>query len=101
MALVTLGTNANNSIAKAIQFKPGFNSGMSAADVAAMNIAIINDKNRSAPLLGGQFSSGGLLTIPNRGVLQMLPGDYIGVDTRGWPILLSADTIANGLWTHT
>jgi hypothetical protein len=47
------------------------------------------------------FEQNGLLFIPNRGVLRVLPGDWVGVDNRGWPILLSADTIANGLWSHS
>ena len=47
------------------------------------------------------FSKQGLLYIPNRGVLQVLPGDWVGVDNYGWPILVSSFSIANGPWTHT
>jgi hypothetical protein len=100
MAVLTLGTTANNSIAKALPYLPGYGSGMAAADIATLNNAILNDQNRLARV-GGAFTSAGQLFIPNRGVLQVLPGDYVGVDTRGWPILLSAETIANGLWVHS
>ena len=51
---------------------------------------------------GGQFSAGGQLFIPgDRGVITLLPGDYVGVDSTGWPIVVSANAIANGPWTHT
>lgn len=101
MATKTLGSNANNSIPNAISYLPGWNSGMSAADIATMALAIKDDQNNLKPLIGaGGFSDNGLLLIPNRGTLKLLPGDWVGVDSRGWPILLSADTIANGLWTH-
>jgi hypothetical protein len=45
----------------------------------------------------------GLLFIPNRGVLKVLPGDWVGVDTFGWPILVSGRSIQTsaGSWTHT
>lgn len=101
MAVKTLGTNANNSITKALKFLPGYGSGMAPADIATLNNAILNDLNRLANVVGGSFSAGGQLFVPNRGVLTILPGDWVGVDSRGWPILLSADTIANGPWTHS
>lgn len=107
MAVKTLGTNANNSITNALPFLPGFGSGMATADVATMANAIKDDLG-NLHLASGQlapfseaFSYNGLLFIPRRGILQMLPGDWVGVDSRGWPILLSADTIANGNWTHS
>lgn len=99
MATSTLGTNATSSIPQALKYLPGLGSGMAPADIATICNAILNDQNRSLRV-GGAFSSAGQLFVPNRGVLQVLPGDWVGVDNRGWPILLSADTIANGLWTH-
>lgn len=101
MAVKTLGTTANNSIAKALKFLPGYGSGMSAADIATLNNAIKNDLNTAANVVGGSFSAGGQLFVPNRGVLTILPGDWVGVDTQGWPILVSANSIANGLWVHS
>jgi hypothetical protein len=53
------------------------------------------------PKWKGAFSSNGLLYVPNRGILKVLPGDYVGVDDQGWPILVSAYSIANGAWTHS
>jgi hypothetical protein len=99
MATVTLGTTANNSLAS-LPFKYGYGSGMSAADIAAINNAIKSD-NAAQKLVPGAFSANGLLRIPGRGVLQIVPGDYVGVDSAGWPILVSAYSIANAAWTHT
>lgn len=109
MTTSTLGTNATSSIPLAMAFQP---TGP-IADFAALRAAMYDD---GASPVGGpaatrvQFPGApgkmgwepnGLLFIPNRGVLRVLPGDWVGVDNRGWPILLSADTIANGLWTHS
>jgi len=44
----------------------------------------------------------GILVIPNRGIVQCRPGDFICYDTTtGWPILLSGDAAAAGPYTHT
>lgn len=82
------------------------------ADLATINNAIRNDPNlqnsmnmgRSTYAPAGEFGFNGLLFIPNRGVLQVLPGDVVAVDNNsptnvGWPILVSADAILNGSWT--
>jgi hypothetical protein len=44
-----------------------------------------------------------ILTIPNRGRLNVLPGDIVAVDASGWPILVSAAAIgyAGTNWTLT
>lgn len=42
----------------------------------------------------GSFSKNGLLYVPNRGVLKLLPGDAIAVDATGWPVLVSAQALA-------
>jgi hypothetical protein len=99
MATLTLGTNATTSLT-ALLFKRGIGS-MVAADQATLNNAILDDLNVAHPRVRGAFDSQGLLTIPNRGILKVLPGDYVGVDDQGWPILVSAYSIANGLWTHS
>lgn len=98
MATRTLGTNATTSLT-AVSFLPGMGN-IAPADMATMR-AIKDDKNVTHPVIGGAFTESGLLVIPNRGLLQVLPGDFVGIDSRGWPILLSADTAANGPWTHT
>ena len=102
MALLTLGTNANSSLA-ALKFLPGWNSGVSAANVAAFNADVLDDQNVAHPQLPGALDmSVSRLYIPNRGWLQILPGDYVAVDaTTGWPILLSKRAIAAGPWTHS
>lgn len=98
MATVTLGTAANNSLtAKA------FGGAMSAADIATIAQLIKDDINNLHPVWPGAWSQAGLLYIPNRGVLQCRPGDYVGVDpATGWPILVSARAAAsNPQWVHT
>lgn len=101
MATKTLGTNATTSLNPAIKFLPGYNSGMSAADIASIANSILNDQINTNPIVPGAFSSAGQLFIPNRGVLTVLPGDWVGVDSTGWPILVSKNAIANGPWTHS
>lgn len=99
MALLTLGSNANNSLS-AILFKHGI-GGMAPADEAALRNSIKDDLGNAHALIPGAFSSNGQLFVPNRGWLKVFPGDYVAVDSRGWPILLSKDTIASGPWTHS
>lgn len=46
----------------------------------------------------------GLLTVPGRGVLKVLPGDYVAIDmATGWPILVSGNAVSypGSLWTLT
>jgi hypothetical protein len=95
-AITTLGTANNNSIADAIAFEPGYGSGMSAADIATMSNLIKNDLVNTNPVIPESFSSNGLLYVPNRGILKMLPGDVVGIDPTGWPILISKNSINAG-----
>jgi hypothetical protein len=99
MATKTLGTNANNTLV-ALSYLPGYGSGMAAADQAAIQNIILDDIGNAHAQWPGAFQ-GGQLYIPNRGVLTVLPGDWIGVDTQGWPILVSKNSIASGPWTHS
>lgn len=102
MATVTLGTNATTSLT-ALKFLPGFNSGMAAADIASINNLIKSQINLTNPLAGGSyFTAEGVLYYPDqRGFVKLMPGDYVGVDSNGLPVWVSADSIANGPWTHT
>ena len=59
-----------------------------------------DDLGNAHSLLPGAFQ-GGQLFIPNRGVLIVLPGDWVGVDSQGWPILVSKNSISSGPWTHS
>lgn len=101
MSTKTLGTTANNSLNPAIKFLPGFNSGMATADEASIALAIKDDLNNTHPVVKGAFSYNGQLFVPNRGYLKILPGDWVGVDSQGWPILVSANSIANSNWVHS
>jgi hypothetical protein len=101
MATVTLGTTANNSLTAV-----AFASSLSDADFATIMQGIRDDKINAAgshPIQPEAFMRSGQLLVPNRGILKVLPGDYIGIDNNGWPILVSADTIAYSatLWVHT
>ena len=40
------------------------------------------------------LSRRGQLVVPNRGVLNLQPGDVVAIDNLGWPILVSAASIA-------
>lgn len=101
MALLTGGTDATDSL-NALLWNPGPGSGISAANFALVNAGILNDQNVAHPVWPAALSNAGVLSIPNRGVLKVLPGDYVMFDTdTGWPILVSANAIANGPWTHS
>ena len=52
---------------------------------------------------GFEFQGGsGLLYVPRRGVLKVLPGDYVAYDPNGWPILVSGGSINSGTgWSHS
>ena len=96
MALLTLGTNANNSLAALLM-----TGAMTPVDVGMFANDVKNDQVNDHPIWPGAFAQSGLLFVPNRGVLKVLPGDYVAVDSTGWPILLSALAIASGPWTHS
>ena len=92
-----LGTNANTSLVDLV-----FSRSMAAADVATIAEHIKNDQNVAYPIWPGAFAQTGLLYVPNRGVLKVLPGDYVAYDaTTGWPILVSALAVASGPWHAT
>lgn len=96
MATGTLGTNATNTLVSLI------NSGaMLPADVGSIANRIKDDLINGHPIFPGAYAQNSLLYVPNRGILKVLPGDYVGVDSQGWPILVSKNSIANGPWTHT
>lgn len=108
MATVTLGTNAATSLTAI-----NFGQGVSDADFATIMQGILDDYYQGggiaptppspARIWPGAFSRSGALYVPNRGMLFAKPGDYVGYDATGWPILVSANAIAAGgtSWTHT
>jgi len=117
MALRTLGTNANSSF-KA--FLVGTDD-LVPASVALLMEGILADPpgygawpkvNTSGlidassgtirPRVNQAYVQTGRLIIPNRGQLQLKPGDFVAFDpTTGWPIVISGDCAANGAVTHT
>lgn len=100
MSTKAIGTNATTSLTYGLKFLPGYGSGMSAADIATICAHIKDDVNVAHPLVPNSFGSNGILYVPNRGQLKMLPGDYVAVDpTTGWPILISKYAAASGPWT--
>lgn len=100
MALITGGTTATTSLS-GLKFLPGIGS-VPAADMALLNNSIKGDLSALHPQVSSAFTSTGLLHIPgNRGTIAVRPGDYVFVDSQGWPIVVSANSIASGPWTHT
>jgi hypothetical protein len=116
VALKTLGTNANNSLSG---FLVGFNDTV-AADLATINVQLRADPPGFSPLqrvastglvtgagtvrprINQAYVKQGVLIIPNRGRLQLVPGDFVCWDTTtGWPIVVSGDAAANGPYSHT
>ena len=96
MATSTLGTNATTSLTSLVN-----NPAMNVTDLATIVNGIKDDLIITHPVWPGAYSYMDMLYVPNRGVLKVLPGDYVGVDANGWPILVSAYSIATGGWTHT
>ena len=96
MATRTLGSNANNSLTAVLASRT-----MAAADIASVANGIKDDIINGNPIFPGAFSSMNMLYVPNRGILQVLPGDYVAFDSTGWPILISANAILSGPWTHS
>lgn len=101
MAARTMGTTTT-SILTALKF----GADLLPQDVGNLANLICDDKVGAAGShlrLNRAFSQDGLLFVPNRGVLQVLPGDYVAVDNDGWPILVSASSIGLGAtrWVHS
>lgn len=98
MATKTLGTAATTTLT-AVAFSRGLD--LSDADIATIAESIKDDQNVSHPISPGAFARTGLLFIPNRGLLKVLPGDFVGVDSTGWPILVSKGAAASASWVHS
>lgn len=97
MATITVGTATTTSLL-GVTFSRGLD--MTDTDVASISEAIKNDLNNTLPFWPGAFARTGLLYIPNRGILQVLPGDVVAVDqSTGWPVLVSKRAIAGAVWS--
>ena len=103
MATKTLGTAATTTLV-AVSFSPS-SQVLLPADMKTINNTILDDLNTSHPqahLIGtGGMAYNGILYVPNRGFLKVLPGDYVGIDPNGWPILVSKHSIAGTGWSHS
>jgi hypothetical protein len=100
MALSTLGTNANNTLTAL-----NWNNMSLPADVAAIAAAILGQPPAGTfqAISPGAFAKSGRLHFPGRqGFLLLKPGDYVAVDSFGWPIVVSSQSIAAAgtSWTH-
>lgn len=97
MALVTLGTTANNSLNALV-----WNPASLIADIAQVARNIKDQSSPAHPIVPGAFEAGRLYLPNGRGTILLKPGDYIAYDGFGWPIVVSVETIANGApWVHT
>jgi hypothetical protein len=101
MATVTVGT-AGTTTLTGVVYSPSAQV-MLPADVGAMNAGILDDQNVAHPaahLSGvGGLTGEGMLIVPNRGTLKLLPGDVVAFDpTTGGVVLITALAAAGGDW---
>lgn len=97
MATKTLGTAATTTLVAM-----PFGSDPTIADISAIQLHILNDLINGNPVYPGAWANTGLLYVPNRGVLQARPGDFVAYDpATGWPILLSAGAAGGASWVHS
>lgn len=107
-SLRTMGTTAQTSLS-AVLYSQSPLDGTSylgtppALDIPALAALIKDDLNPLSVSPNKFFDFNGLLMIPRRGLVRVLPGDFVAVDTQtGWPILVSAKAAAaNPSWVHT
>ena len=76
------------------------------ADVRTINNGILDDlssRHPQAQLSGlGGFVREGILYVPNRGPLQLYPGDIVARDpATGGVILVTARAAAGASWVHS
>lgn len=91
MAVKTSGTNATTTFANTLQSAGISNAGLpAAADIATVNNAILSDVSPQGLAVGGVGANLQTLTIPGRGTLKLLPGDWVGVSPSGFPYLIPA-----------
>ena len=98
MATHTLATSANLTC---VAYSPSIGV-LLPADLATICNSIKSD-NAVQRVLISHFTRERGLIIPGRGLDPLIPnvGDVIAVDANGWPILVSAYSIATGGWTFT
>jgi hypothetical protein len=101
MATGTLGTAATSSLTSINGWTPQ----TAIADIAAIAALILRQEaGFRTSIIPGGFTQSGRLQLPGgRGIIQLKPGDYIGVDHNGWPIVVTKESIADGSssWAHS
>ncbi len=103
MATITLGTNGTTTLTAL-----SWNSSLVLSQPTDL-ATIVEGIKRQATNVTPQITSGafngatGMLHFPGRrGFVNLLPGDFIAYDLVGWPVIVSAYSIANsGGWTHS
>lgn len=99
MATGTLGTTGSTVLTS---LNP-WSGGNAIADIAAIE-ELIKQQGGQLRIEPGAFSPSGRVFLPGgRGIIIMKPGDYIGVDHMGWPIVVSKESIADASssWAHS
>lgn len=97
MATISAGTTTSTTLTGIIWQNSG--AGILPADLATIVQGIKNDQVNGLPIWPGAFGNNGLLSIPNRGVLKVLPGDLVAWDpATGWPVLVSKTALAGPDW---
>jgi hypothetical protein len=97
MALKTFGTAATTSLAAM-----AWNQMSAIADMAAIEANIKNQSNPAHPIVPGGFEQGRLYLPGNRGIILLVPGDWVAYDNFGWPVVVSKESIAGGSsWVHS
>ena len=100
MATGTMGTTGTTSLVSI----NGWNPQTAIADIASIEALIKQQANPAHYIEPGNFSPSGTLHLPGgRGIIRLKPGDYIGVDHNGWPIVVSSQSLADGSssWAHS
>jgi hypothetical protein len=75
-----------------------------ASNTAAGQIVAFVPPDADGSLGGNVSRQGATLTVPNRGRLRILPGDYVAYDpVTGFPILVSGAAVAQAgsVWSYT
>lgn len=86
MALVTIGTNATSTLS-GVQW---LNKVSQIADIAQISAGVLT-QGTVQKTVPGAFANNGILYLPTRrGIVQMLPGDWIAIGSTGMPIVISA-----------
>lgn len=102
MALLTGGTAATTTL-RALLVSGDMGAGTKLRDIGAWNALVKSQDAVAAQNQTTAFMLDGVLHLPGkRGTIICQPGDYIMVDpTSGWPIVVSAQAITGGGFTHS